>query len=159
MTSHGFVNAGDLLKVAEMARGHGGWVSFELLYKKWGDYAFAILEAAQLLGVLKWAREDGAGKTRVAYALGKRGAVLLNLLVDPCPIDAYIHRGVLRLDTPLGPLSVEPEPGYMLSVAYKLAEICGGDPRSLYLKLKLAVYKAVKRANGLEKWLVPQLRR
>ncbi len=46
MTTYGFVNAGDLLKVAEAARGLEGEVTFWHLYRRWGDYAFAVLEAA-----------------------------------------------------------------------------------------------------------------
>ncbi|MGC9051383.1 hypothetical protein [Pyrobaculum sp.] len=154
MTTHGFVKAGDLLKAAEMARGLGGEVAFWHLYRRWGDYAFAVIEAAQLLGVLRWARAERGGRTRVVYVLGRRGAALLDMLADPCPVEAYVYRGRLRLVTPLGAYEAEHDPGHLLSLAYKLAEACGGDPREVAARLRSAAERAARGARGLERWLL-----
>jgi hypothetical protein len=141
MTTHGFVNAGDLLKAAEAARGLGGEVTFWHLYRRWGDYAFAVLEAALQLGVLK-------------YALGERGVALLDMTGDLRPVEAYVYRGRLRLQTPLGTFETELDPGHLLSIAYKLAEALGEDPRRLAPKVKHAAERAARDARGLEKWLL-----
>jgi hypothetical protein len=153
MTTHGFVNAGDLLKAAETARGLGGEVTFWHLYRRWGDYAFAVLEAALQLGVLKWARRKD-GRTKVVYALGERGVALLDMTGDLCPVEAYVYRGRLRLQTPLGMFEAELDPGHLLSIAYKLAEALGEDPRGLAPKVKHAAERAARGARGLEKWLL-----
>jgi len=159
MTTHGFVNAGDLLKAAEAARGLGGEVTFWHLYRRWGNYAFAVLEAALQLGVLKWARRED-GRTKVVYALGERGVALLDMTGDPRPVEAYVYRGRLRLQTPLGTFETELDPGHLLSIAYKLAEALGEDPRGVAPKVKHAAERAARGARGLEKWLLascPQL--
>jgi hypothetical protein len=153
MTTHGFVNAGDLLKAAEAARGLGGEVAFWHLYRRWGNYAFAVLEAALQLGVLKWTRRED-GRTKVVYALGERGVALLDMARDLCPVEAYVYRGRLRLQTPLGTFEAELDPGHLLSIAYKLAEALGEDPRRLAPKVKHAAEKAARDARGLEKWLL-----
>jgi hypothetical protein len=153
MTTHGFVNAGDLLKAAEAARGLGGEVTFWHLYRRWGNYAFAVLEAALQLGVLKWARRED-GRTKVVYTLGRRGVALLDMTGDLCPVEAYVYRGRLRLQTPLGTFEAELDPGHLLSIAYKLAEALGEDPRRLAPKVKHAAERAARGAKGLEKWLL-----
>ena len=153
MTTHGFVNAGDLLKAAEAARGLGGEVAFWHLYRRWGNYAFAVLEAALQLGVLKWTRRED-GRTKVVYALGERGVALLDMTGDLRPVEAYVYRGRLRLQTPLGTFEAELDPGHLLSIAYKLAEALGEDPRGLAPKVKHAAERAARGARGLEKWLL-----
>jgi hypothetical protein len=153
MTTHGFVNAGDLLKAAEAARGLGGEVAFWHLYRRWGNYAFAVLEAALQLGVLKWTRHED-GRTKVVYALGRRGVALLDMTRDLRPVEAYVYRGRLRLQTPLGTFEAELDPGHLLSIAYKLAEALGEDPRGLAPKVKHAAERAARGARGLEKWLL-----
>jgi hypothetical protein len=153
MTTHGFVNAGDLLKAAEAARGLGGEVAFWHLYRRWGNYAFAVLEAALQLGVLKWTRRED-GRTKVVYTLGRRGVALLDMTGDFRPVEAYVYRGRLRLQTPLGTFEAELDPGHLLSIAYKLAEALGEDPRKLAPKVKHAAERAARGARGLEKWLL-----
>ncbi|ABP49868.1 MULTISPECIES: hypothetical protein [Pyrobaculum] len=153
VTTHGFVRVGDVLRAAAIAQSRGGEVDFWTLYRLWGTYAVAVLEAAQLWGVLKWAREDDP-KARVAYRLAPRGAALLRSAEIRCSVDAYALRGRIRLLTPFGALEVPLDPGHLLSAAYKLAEGCGASPRELYAEVKAVAERAAKAARGLEKWLL-----
>jgi hypothetical protein len=73
---------------------------------------------------------------------------------DLRPVEAYVYRGRLRLQTPLGTFEAELDPGYLLSIAYKLAEALGEDPRGLAPKVKRAAERAARGARGLEKWLL-----
>ena len=153
VTSHGFVRAGDVLKAAAIAQSRGGEMDFWALYRRWGGYALAVLEAAQLWGVLRWAREDGP-KARVAYRLTPRGAALLRSAESRCAVDAYMHRGRIKLLTPFGALELLLDPSHLLSATYKLAEACGERPWELYAEVKAAVERAAKAARGLEKWFL-----
>jgi hypothetical protein len=73
---------------------------------------------------------------------------------DLRPVEAYVYRGRLRLQTPLGTFEAELDPGNLLSIAYKLAEALGEDPRKLAPKVKRAAERAARGARGLEKWLL-----
>jgi hypothetical protein len=90
----------------------------------------------------------------VVYALGERGVALLDMTGDLRPVEAYVYRGRLRLQTPLGTFEAELDPGHLLSIAYKLAEALGEDPRGLAPKVKHAAERAARGARGLEKWLL-----
>ena len=138
-----FVGLGDVVKALRVLEGRGGSAPIEVFTRMWGLYAFSVLNTA-----LDWGLVERRGGV---YALSGRGRALLRLLTDRCPVEARAARGRLWLKTPLGLYPVAPMPSYMLSLAYKLAEACGEEPRRTYVAICRALAKAT--ARGLDRWI------
>ncbi|AEA13180.1 hypothetical protein TUZN_1718 [Thermoproteus uzoniensis 768-20] len=68
--------------------------------------------------------------------------------MDKCVAEAA--GGRLAVKTPLGTFDVEPTPSDLLSLAEKLAAVCGEDQRRLYDKLRDAALRRGRPApqNG-----------
>ncbi|MCI4447222.1 MAG: hypothetical protein JHC20_04835 [Pyrobaculum sp.] len=85
-------------------------------------------------------------ETSTRSAGGRR---LLRSLDDRCLVEARAVGGGLWLKTQAGPYAVEPNPNFLLAVAYKLAEVCGG--KEVYLAIRRELAKV--SAGGLDRWL------
>jgi hypothetical protein len=66
--------------------------------------------------------------------------------VDRCVAEAA--GGRLAVKTPLGTFDVEPTPSDLLSLAEKLAAVCGEDQRRLYDRLRDAALRRGRPGGG-----------
>jgi hypothetical protein len=139
-----FVGLGDVVKALRVLEGRGGSAPLELFLRLWGPYAYAVLNRA-----VDW---DLVYRRGDVYRLARRGRELLKLLGEGCPVEARVARGRLWLKTPVGLHAVEPTPSYLLSIAYKLAEVCGEEPWRIYAEIRRTLARATSRS--LDKWLL-----